>query len=180
MLDTINGLSYSETNYWRQLLEHRLFWNTASRTIPLMRIKILNDAHGCIMNKKKHFFSTLKKWQHHTWCPDSWQGSPLITWLVLEKSPWSHIILELLFCPLLYSATGVLYLARTPFENAQTYFSGVERCLIRCGGTGGGTWGGKGDETLKASELLSEALLDSGLYVCVFAAGCAWAEKDGL
>lgn len=67
----------------------------------------------------------------------------------------------------------MLYLARTPFENALTYFSGVDLCLIRCGGTGGGTWGGKGDETLKASELLSEALLDSGLYVCVFAAGCA-------
>ncbi|KAF2982570.1 hypothetical protein EK904_008568, partial [Melospiza melodia maxima] len=41
-----------------------------------------------------------------------------------------------------------------------------ERCLIRCGGIGGGTWGGKGDETLKASEPLSEALLDrDGLRV---------------
>lgn len=58
MLDTINGLSYSETNYWRQFLEHRLFWNT-SRTTPLMRIKILN-AHGCIMNESEHFLSTLK------------------------------------------------------------------------------------------------------------------------
>lgn len=65
-----------------------------------------------------------------------------------------------------------MYLARTLFKKALTYFSGVDRCLIRCGGTGG-TWGGKGDETLKASEPLSEALLDSGLYVCVFAAGCA-------
>lgn len=87
--------------------------------------------------------------------------------------PGSCIILELLFYPLLYSAIGVLYLAGRPFENLLTYFSGVDRCLIRCGGTGGGTWGGKGEETLKASEPLSEALLDSGLYVCVFAAGCA-------
>lgn len=60
------------------------------------------------------------------------------------------------------------------FENLLTYFSGVILSRRRCGGTGGGTCGGgKGDETLKASELLSEALLDNGLYVCVFAAGCA-------
>lgn len=55
-----------------------------------------------------------------------------------------------------------------------TYFSGIDLSRRRCGGTGGGTCGGgKGDETLKASEPLSEALLDNGLYVCVFAAGCA-------
>lgn len=57
---------------------------------------------------------------------------------------------------------------------SQSFFSGVILSRRRCGGTGGGTCGGgKGDETLKASELLSEALLDNGLYVCVFAAGCA-------
>ena len=45
-----------------------------------------------------------------------------------------------------------------------TYFSGVDLSRRRCGGTGGGTCGGgNGDETLKASELLSEALLDNGL-----------------
>lgn len=83
VLDTINSLSYSETNYWRQLLGHRLFWNTTNRTIPLMRIKNLN-AHGRTMNKNKHFLSALKKKQHHAWCPDPWRRSPLITSLALE------------------------------------------------------------------------------------------------
>lgn len=70
---------------------------------------------------------------------------------------------------------------KNTFWKYATHFSDVDLSLRRCGGTGGGTCGGgKGDEILKASELLSEALLDNGLYVCVFAAGCAWAEKDGL